>query len=109
MTRRDLVVAVPMLLLALWATRNVAIAPLIGLPVVARAFARDAEKPSELRGTMVAAAITVLVLVALVMGYQARTEKTFDFATYPVASMRTSSTTTCSASTCSPPMPPPAT
>ena len=40
-----------MLLLALWATRNVAIAPLIGLPVVARAFARDEEKPSELRGT----------------------------------------------------------
>ena len=48
-TRRDLIVTVPMLLLALWAIRNVAIAPLIGLPVVARAFARDAEKPSELR------------------------------------------------------------
>ena len=47
-----------MLLLALWAVRNVAIAPLIGLPVVARAFARDEEKPSELRGTLVAAAIT---------------------------------------------------
>jgi hypothetical protein len=87
-TRRDLVVTVPMLLLALWATRNVAIAPLIGLPVVARAFARDAEKPSELRGTLVAAAVTVLALVALVMGYQASTEKTFDFATYPVASMK---------------------
>jgi hypothetical protein len=87
-TRRDLVVTVPMLLLALWATRNVAIAPLIGLPVVARAFARDAEKPSELRGTLVAAAVTVLALVALVMGYQASTEKTFDFATYPVASLK---------------------
>jgi hypothetical protein len=87
-TRRDLVVTVPMLLLALWATRNVAIAPLIGLPVVARAFARDAEKPSELRGTLVAAAVTVLAMVALVMGYQASTEKTFDFATYPVASMK---------------------
>ncbi len=87
-TRRDLVVTVPMLLLALWATRNVAIAPLIGLPVVARAFARDAQKPSELRGTLVAAAVTVLAMVALVMGYQASTEKTFDFATYPVASMK---------------------
>jgi len=87
-TRRDLVVAVPMLLLALWAVRNVAIAPLIGLPVVARAFARDEEKPSELRGTMVAAAITVLVLAAVMMGYQASTEKDFDFRTYPVASMR---------------------
>ena len=87
-TRRDLMVAVPMLLLALWAVRNVAIAPLIGLPVVARAFARDEEKPSELRGTMVAAAITVLVLAAVMMGYQASTEKDFDFSTYPVASMR---------------------
>src|SRR3954470_1245634 len=87
-TRRDLVVAVPMLLLALWAVRNVAVAPLIALPVVAPAFAGDEEKPSELRGTMVAAAITVLVLAAVMMGYQASTEKDFDFATYPVASMR---------------------
>ena len=52
-TRRDLVVTVPMLLLALWAVRNVAVAPLIGLPVVARAFARDEEKPSDLSGTLV--------------------------------------------------------
>jgi hypothetical protein len=87
-TRRDLIVALPMLLLALWAVRNVAIAPLVGLPVVARAFARDEEKPSELRGTMVAAAITVLVLAAVLMGYQASTEQNFDFSTYPVASMR---------------------
>ncbi|HEY3672461.1 MAG TPA: hypothetical protein VGN51_16115 [Acidimicrobiia bacterium] len=87
-TRRDLIVTIPMLLLALWAVRNVAIAPLICLPVVARAFARDEEKPSELRGTMVAAAITVLVFAALVMGYQASTETNFDFSTYPVASMR---------------------
>jgi hypothetical protein len=87
-TRRDLVVTIPMLLLALWAIRNVAVAPLIGLPVVARAFARDEEKPSELRGTMVVAAITVLVLAAGLMGYQASTEKTFDFSSYPVASMR---------------------
>jgi hypothetical protein len=87
-TRRDLVVAVPMLLLALWAVRNVAVAPLIGLPVVARAFARDEEKPSDLQGTLVAAGITVLALAAAMMGLQATTEKTFDFSTYPVASMR---------------------
>jgi hypothetical protein len=87
-TRRDLIVAVPMLLLALWAVRNVAVAPLIALPVVCRAFARDEERPSELRGTLVAAAITVLVLAAALMGYQASTERNFDFSTYPVASMR---------------------
>ena len=87
-TRRDLIVAVPMLLLALWAVRNVAVAPLIALPVVCRAFARDEEKPSELRGTMVAAAITVLVFAAALMGFQASTEQNFNFATYPVAAMR---------------------
>src|SRR3954447_9031488 len=76
-TRRDLIVAVPMLLLALWAARNVALAPLIGLPVVARAFARDEEKPSELRPTMVAAAISILVFAAALMGFQASTEKNF--------------------------------
>jgi hypothetical protein len=87
-TRRDLLVTIPMLLLALWAVRNVAIAPLIALPVVARAFARDEEKPSELSGTMVAAAITVLVMAAALMGFQASTETNFNFSTYPVASMR---------------------
>jgi hypothetical protein len=86
-TRRDLVVAVPMLLLALWAVRNVAVAPLIGLPVVARAFARDEEKPSDVSGTLVAAAISVLVLAALAMGYQATTEKTFDNSSFPVKAL----------------------
>ncbi len=87
-TRRDLVVTIPTLLLALWAVRNVAIAPLIGLPVVARAFARDEEKPSELSRSLVTVAITVLVLAGLAMGVQASSEKTFDFSTYPVASMQ---------------------
>ena len=48
-SRRDLIVSVPMLFLAFWALRNVAIAPLIGLPVVARAFAR--EEPRHPDGT----------------------------------------------------------
>jgi hypothetical protein len=87
-TRRDLVVTVPMLLLAMWAARNIAIAPLVCLPVAARAFARDEEKPSELSRMMVTVAITLLVLAGLTMGVQASSEKTFNFSTYPVASMR---------------------
>jgi hypothetical protein len=87
-TRRDLIVTLPMLLLALWAVRNVAIAPLVGLPVVARAFARDEERPSEVGRPLVVAAITLLVLVGITMGAQASTEKTFDFATFPVGSIR---------------------
>lgn len=87
-TRRDLVVTIPMLLLALWAARNIAIAPLVCLPVVARAFARDEERPSGLSRMFVTAALTVLVAVAALIGFQASTEKTFDFSGYPVASMR---------------------
>ena len=34
------------------------------------------------------AGITVLVLAAVMMGFEATTEKTFDFSTYPAASMR---------------------
>jgi hypothetical protein len=68
--------------------RNVAIAPLVCLPVVARCFAREEEKPSTTSRPLVAAAITVLVLAALVMGYQVTTEKAYDLSTYPVAAMR---------------------
>jgi len=80
-TRRDLIVTIPMLLLALWAVRNVAIAPLVCLSVVARCFARDEEKPSTTSRPLVATAITVLVLAALVMGYQVTTEKAYDLST----------------------------
>jgi hypothetical protein len=86
-TRRDLIVSVPMLLLALWAVRNVAVAPLVGLPVVARAFARDEERPSELSRRLVVAAISVLALVAVVIGAQASTERTFAFAPFPVKAL----------------------
>jgi hypothetical protein len=86
-TRRDLVVTAPMLLLALWALRNVAIAPLVGLPVVARAFARYDERPTDLPARLVAAAVAVLVLVGVVIGAQATTEATFDVSTYPVHAM----------------------
>ena len=41
MTKGDLVVAVPFLLLGLWALRNVAIAPLVCLPIAARTVAVD--------------------------------------------------------------------
>ena len=87
-TRRDLVVTVPMLLLALWAVRNVAVAPLIGLPVVARCFARDEEKPSNVGRPLVVGAITVLVLAALAMGFEVTQESPYDLATYPTAAMQ---------------------
>ena len=61
-------VTVPMLFLALWALRNIAIAPLVGLPVVARAFARDEERPDGTRRTIVVGALALIVFLGLVIG-----------------------------------------
>lgn len=91
-TRRDLVVTVPFLLLALWALRNVAIAPLVCLPVAARAVAVDAgtararraaEQPSG------AAWVAVAVLAAVTLGIVGRAAGRPDVVTtgYPVAAM----------------------
>ena len=44
-SRRDLTVAIPFLALALWALRNVALAPLVCLPIAARAVAVDPDDP----------------------------------------------------------------
>jgi len=86
-TRRDLVVTLPMLFLALWAVRNVAIAPLICLPVVARAFARDEERASDTSPRIVAAALAVIVFAAFLMGLEATQEAPFDEANFPVKAL----------------------
>jgi hypothetical protein len=87
-SRRDLIVTIPMLLLALWAVRNVAIAPFVALPVVARAVARDEPRPSDTSPMLVRAALVVLVTVAVLMGFQASTERTFDFSNFPTKALR---------------------
>jgi hypothetical protein len=83
MTRRDLVVAVPFLLLGLWALRNVALAPLVGLPIAARAVAvkRPAPEPRRLLGGVMAAA---LVLVALSIFVRAAGQPDYALDSYPV-------------------------
>ena len=77
-----------MLFLALWALRNVAIAPLVGLPVVARAFARDQERPDGARRTIVVGALALIVFLGVVMGLRASQQRDFAFATYPVKAMQ---------------------
>jgi hypothetical protein len=86
-TRRDLIVTVPMLFLAFWALRNVALAPLVGLPVVARAYARDHERPDGARRTIVVGALALIVFLGLVIGLRASQQRDFAFATYPVKAM----------------------
>lgn len=82
---RDLVVAVPFVLLALWAVRNVGMATLVTLPVAARAVAapeRD-EQPSLLGYAMAAVLVAVMAVVTL----DAAREPDFDLDDYPVAAL----------------------
>ena len=87
-SRRDLIVAVPMLLLALWALRNIAIAPLVGLPVVARAFAVDTRAPARYGRAFIVAATAAIVAVGVMVGVTAAGERDFAFDSYPVRSLR---------------------
>ncbi len=89
-SRRDLLVTLPFLALGLWALRNIALAPLVGLPVAARALAKPepAERADRAgpRGWALAAA---LVLAVAVFTVQAAAAPSFSDAGYPVGAMRT--------------------
>ncbi len=80
--RRDLVVLVPFLVLGLWAQRNVGLAAIVGLPIVARAFGgeRRAEDANRLFVRMVA---VVLALLTALFTVNAVAEPDFDLRTYP--------------------------
>ncbi len=87
--RRDLVVSVPMVVLALWATRNIAIAPLVGLPVVARAFAADGVRRGvRFRRSVVTVACAAIAFVIVVLAVGMSSERAFGTRGYPVAAMR---------------------
>jgi len=91
-SRRDVVVTVPFLGLALWALRNVAIAPLVCLPAVARAVAVDPEraeraKAEERRGPIGVAFVVVLAVIAGAVFIRAFTEPDFVTVSYPVKAM----------------------
>ncbi|MFA5883708.1 MAG: hypothetical protein WDA60_07645 [Acidimicrobiia bacterium] len=91
-SRRDLVVTIPFLILALWALRNVAIAPLVGVPVVARAMAIDPEVADERRRAEQPSPIgwvLAALLLAIGFGLVVRAVDQPDFVTtpYPVKAM----------------------
>lgn len=91
-SRRDLVVTIPFLALGFWALRNVAIAPLVGLPVVARAIAVDPEaaavrRREEERSPIGWALGAVLVLVACALVVRAAGQPDFVESPYPVKAM----------------------
>lgn len=88
-TWRDLLVAVGFLVLALWAQRNALLAPMAGLPVVARALATT--KPATEQTARGRINITLLAVIVLLGGGVAAkrlSEPAFDLHAYPVAAMR---------------------
>ena len=88
-SRRDLLVSLPFLVLALWALRNIALAPLVGLPIAARAVARPRPaRPADRAGGVGWVLAAVLALVVVVFTVRAAGQPDFDFAGYPVGAMQ---------------------
>ena len=109
-SRRDLIVTVPMLLLALWALRNIAVAPLIGLPVVAHTFAVETDAPERFSKTFLAAATAAIVVIGADGRCVGCGRARLRGGVVPGAvDAATSRTTTCSAAASSPTTPTPAT
>ena len=99
LSRRDLVVAVPFLMLALWAQRNITVAPLVTLPMAVRAVAGGRSEATDnprlaserLTGSQGLAHWSIALLLVLLVGSwtaTARREPDFDSSSYPVKAMR---------------------
>jgi hypothetical protein len=86
-TKRDVVVSVPFLLLALWAQRNIALAPLVGLPVAARAVGRTVPRP-EIPGRLNRPLAGLVIALGALWAFEAAATPDFAFDTYPVKAMR---------------------
>jgi hypothetical protein len=83
---RDLVVSLPFVALGVWAFRNIAVAPVVTMPVAARLIASRREVRDDTRplvGTALAA-----VVAALAVFWTIRAAPGLDFSGFPVDAMR---------------------
>ncbi|GAA3228560.1 hypothetical protein [Actinocorallia longicatena] len=86
--RRDLLVVLPFLFLALWAQRNIALAPLVVLPVLARLVER-AETPERRAGRPFAVTASAAVLaIAASFLVQSASAPAYGLGRSPVAAVR---------------------
>lgn len=84
-TRRDLIVALPFLLLALWARRNIAVVPLVTLPIAARAVAVNTTARRSTLSPVAGWGFAAVLAVAFVaLTASAVAEDDFDLDIYPV-------------------------
>ena len=85
-TRRDLVVALPFVLLALWAERNIGLAVLFTLPIASRLVATDRRRPDS-RSLLSATAVIAIVSLMAVAGVKAAGERDYAVSAYPAEAM----------------------
>ncbi len=87
-TRRDVLVSVVFLLLGLWAVRNIVIAPLVALPIVARAVALPQPRPAR-RPPLNWVALAMLLGLGGMALAEAAGVPHYDYAGFPVSAMKT--------------------
>ena len=81
-----MIVAVPFVLLALWAERNIGLAVIFTLPVAARAFATTRKRP-DVRSLVSAIGLVVVVSLIAVSGVAAAGRTRLPGGSYPSESM----------------------
>ncbi|MEU8801501.1 hypothetical protein [Spirillospora sp. NPDC048819] len=85
-SRRDVLLLGFSLLISLWAMRNIAVAPLIGLPIAARMLQRERREDARSRLSLAIAAMALLVAAQWTVGHLTR--PAYNLGDYPVAAMR---------------------
>lgn len=81
-TRRDVLVAVPFVLLALWAERNIGLAVIFTLPIAARLLATTRRR-ADSRSLASAVAIVSIVSLVVISGIGAAGQSNFEVSAYP--------------------------
>ncbi len=88
-SRRDLLVSLPFLVLGLWALRNIALAPLVCLPIAARLVATPGRADAAARAGRLGWVLAgVLALLVAVFTVRAASQPNFQLADYPVGAMQ---------------------
>ncbi len=85
--KRDLLITIAFIVLGLWAVRNVGLAVIACLPILARSVAPSPDKPvrPDVRSSMNRVVALGLVVVGLLFALRAYEQPNFDLKTYPVA------------------------
>ncbi len=87
-SRRDVIVTIPFLLLSFWALRNLAIATLVMVPIVARCVARQEEPPEPENGNVGRVLGVMILALAGIFAMQALAQPGYDERGYSKSAYR---------------------